>query len=259
MTAPPTDLKLGTIELKDKPTATLHYSLLSGHGDSNTLIVFLNGLILPQSSWVDTISQIALKTEDLEICRPHILSYDRYGQGLSDKHPDSKHDIKDVVKDLHSFLQAFMEKVFNSGPPKHLVFVANSIGCAIARLFAARYPDEISGFIFLDSIMAHVDLVALWPDTSDPSFDKRTLPEGTTVEQLREVREKYKKIFDVHAPNPEGLDRSGLDKLLPASDSPKLKGVDGKPWITVIGHDPDTFAQENKVYLYSSSLRVTCH
>lgn len=39
------------------------------------------------------------------------------------------------------------------------------------------------------------------------------------------------------------MDRRTGPKLLPYADRPKLVGLDGKgPWLTIVGHDPITFA-----------------
>jgi hypothetical protein len=92
--------------------------------------------------------------------------------------------------------------------------------------------------------MANVDLVALWPDVDAPGFDKATLLEGTTVEEIREVREQYRQRFHASVPNPEDLDRRNLAQLLPYAEGPELQG---DPLLTVVGHDPETFAQENEV------------
>lgn len=94
--------------------------------------------------------------------------------------------------------------------------------------------------------MAHIDLVALWPDVDVPGFDAATLPEGATVEEMRNVRQQYKQRFDVSAPNPENLDRRNLAQLLPRADGPELER---RPFLTVVGHDPETFAEENEVSL----------
>lgn len=95
--------------------------------------------------------------------------------------------------------------------------------------------------------MAHVDLVSLWPDVDAPGFDKSTLPEGTTVKEIKSVREQYKQRFHVSAPNPENLDRSNLAQLLPQAGSPKLQG---NPFLTIVGHDAETFAEENEVSVF---------
>ncbi|CAD0084939.1 unnamed protein product, partial [Aureobasidium vineae] len=231
-----------TLQLPTQSTTNLSYSFLPGDPTTKRLVVFLNGLILPKSSWEQTILAIQSKLQDSQSLRPHLLSYDRYGQDTSDKHPGGEHDVLDVVQDLHNFLAAFCAKDLEGKMPAQLVFVCNSIGCAIARLFADSYPGMVSGMLFLDSIMAHVDLVALWPDVDAIGFDETTLPQGTTTEEVKSVREEYRKRFHVSVPNSEELDRSTLAGLLPRADRPKLRS----PLLTVVGHDPETFAQENK-------------
>jgi hypothetical protein len=53
------------------------------------------------------------------------------------------------------------------------------------------------------------------------------------------------KMFSPFNPNKEGLDRRNLAQLLPSASEPKLVGPGGKaPYITVVGHDGETFAQE---------------
>jgi pimeloyl-ACP methyl ester carboxylesterase len=242
-----------TIQLPTKPTSNLSYTFSPGSSSTTTLVLFLNGLILPQSSWSPTILAIQTKAFDTKIAQPHLLSYDRYGQGTSDPHPNGTHDINDVVHNLHTFLCTFCsQKLYTTVSELRIVLVCNSIGCAIARIFASAYPITVSGIIFLDSIMASVDLVGLWPDADAPGFDESTLPKGTTVEEIRQVREQYKKRFHVSAPNPEGLDRRNLASLLPHADGPVLLG---DPFLTVVGHDPETFAQENEVrFFYTATI-----
>ncbi|KAK6001117.1 hypothetical protein QM012_003200 [Aureobasidium pullulans] len=242
----------GTIQLSTKPNANLSYSFLSGDATTKTLVVFLNGLIMPKISWEHTILAIQSKLRDTEMPRPHLLAYDRYGQGTSDKDPQGDHDVQDTAHDLHTLLVEFCdEELKTTFPGQQVVFVCNSIGCAVARLFAKTYPATISGFIFLDSIMAHVDLVELWPDPDTPGLEDE-LPEGTTLDDMRRVKEEYRKRFDVAAPNPEGLNRKTLAGLLPEANAPKLQG---NPLLTVVGHDDETFAQENeKTFGVSKSL-----
>lgn len=245
-----------TLHLPTKPTLNLSYTFSPGSATTKTLIIFLNGLILPQSSWKSAIIATQIKCLETNIPQPHLLSYDRYGQGNSDAHPDGKHDVVSVVDDLHSFLATFCEQTLHSSLSQYrIVLVCNSIGCAIARLYCASYPStNVSGLMFLDSIMAHVNLVSLWPDVDAPGFDTSTLPEGTTAEEVKSVREQYKQRFHVSAPNPENLDRSSLASLLPNADGPLLRG---SPFLTIVGHDPETFAEENEVsILFSPSILI---
>jgi pimeloyl-ACP methyl ester carboxylesterase len=156
----------------------------------------------------------------------------------------------DVVSDLHSLLTFFCSEELNSTVSAlKVVLVCNSIGCAIARLYAAAHPTLVSGLIFLDSIMAHIDLMALWPDVDAPGFDTTTLSEETTVEEIRTVRQQYRQRFHLSAPNPENLDRRNLGHLLPSPESP---GLQGNPLLTVVGHDPEAFAHENEVSISPS-------
>lgn len=249
MAASSRSITQGTLQLSTKPNANLSYSFLSGGSTTKTLVVFLNGLILPKVSWERTILAIHSKLQDTATPRPHLLAYDRYGQGTSDRDPQGDHDVQDTAHDLHTFLVEFCDKEFKSKlADQQLVFVCNSIGCAVARLFAKTYPATVSGLVFLDSIMAHVDLVELWPDPDATGFDKSDLPQGTSVDDMRRVKEEYRKRFDVAAPNPEGLNRKTLAELLPEASGPKLQG---NPLLTVVGHDDETFAQENEVSFLS--------
>jgi len=243
------NLTNSTIQLPTKPTSHLSYTFSPGTPTTKTLVVFLNGLILPKSSWQPSIIATQIKCLDNNIPQPHLLSYDRYGQGDSDTHPDDTHDIVSVVNDLHTLLTTFCEQKLQTAMSEmKMVLVANSIGCAIARLYCASHPStNISGLILLDSIMAHVNLVSLWPDVDAPGFDKSSLPEGTTIEEIESVRQQYKQRFHVSAPNPENLDRSNLAQLLPHAGSPTLQG---NPFLTIVGHDAETFAEENEVSIF---------
>ncbi|KEQ72821.1 hypothetical protein M436DRAFT_72996 [Aureobasidium namibiae CBS 147.97] len=239
------NLTNSTIQLPTKTTSHLSYTFSPGTPTTKTLVVFLNGLILPKSSWKPTIIATQTKCFENNIPQPHLLSYDRYGQGDSDAHPDDTHDTGSVVNDLHTFLTTFCEQELRSALSAfRMVLVCNSIGCAIARLYCASHPStNISGLIFLDSMMAHVDLVSLWPDVDAPGFDKSTLSEGTTIEEIRNVRQQYEQRFHVSAPNSENLDRSDLAQLLPQAGSPKLQG---NPFLIIVRHDAETFAEENE-------------
>lgn len=233
------------------------------------LIVFLNGLIVPQISWQPTIDCIQRWAENGHRSNyPLLLTYDRYGQGESGRDPADEqhggsHDINEVISDLHALVQELWKtktKEISNGQPLQkggqaanqetpkLIFVANSIGCVIARLYAETYPGVAEALLLLDSNIANSDQVSMFPDPDAPGFDPAILPDDVTVEDLRRTRAAYASHFHPSAPNPEHLDRRNIASLLPHSDSPKLRGVGeggGKrPWITVVGHDWEVFAEE---------------
>ena len=237
--------------LPHKPTATVACSYVSGT-DPAVLVVFLNGLMTDKSSWIPVISGIIRRRKSLASPEfPSMLAYDRYGVGMTeDRDPLDQgrerghgHDCRDAAEDLYHLISHFSKGLkLLSGEKLRIVLVANSIGCAIARLYAERYP--VAALLFLDSIMANSDF-DIWPDPDAPSFDKRGLPDDVSVEVLREQRAKFAAIFRPDAINREGLSRRNLAKLLPRSEAPMLGSQDERPWVTVVGHDFEAFAAES--------------
>lgn len=254
----PPNLVSDSIRLATKPTAQLFYNFVPASGLLNStpyLIVFLNGLRLPKSSWLSVINGLM---ESQPERRPAILAYDRYGQGMSTdpdpsdanaEDPMHGHDCMSVVRDLRQLItQIAYEKMNVMDVCKlELIFVCNSIGCALARLYTHEYPGTVAAILFLDSVLASSDFVSIWPDPDAVDFDEKNLPEGVTAELLRETREKYRRMFHPEVGSKEGLSRKNLKDLLPDSDSPILHGIGGRgPFVTVVGHDFMVFAEENE-------------
>ena len=73
-----------------------------------------------------------------------------------------------------------------------LVLVGNSIGYALARLYAQEYPGAVAALLLLNSVLSNSDYVSIWPDLDAKNFDSSNLPEGVTPDLLRETREKYR-------------------------------------------------------------------
>jgi len=274
-----------SITLSSKPGASLRISFYTPPSPSQPnpssisptttpplLLVFLNGLILPRSSWTGTINSL-LNQHSRHFNHPksqnniHILTYDRYGQGDSDPDPTDPpaaqtphgHDARAIVSDLHELLTHVCQSKLNtSGTEKEkvrLIFIANSIGCPLARLYSQTYPttssSQIVGYIFLDSMMANSDFVSppLFPDPDSRDFDESKLPDGVSVEDIRHARDMFSRYFHPSVPNPERFDRRNLKELLPYADRPVLprvktaSGVEVGPKLLVVGHDWDVFAE----------------
>ena len=287
----PYDLTHRTTTLASKPGATLYYTFV---GDSDAehdhhnrhhydqlleqriLVVFLNGLMTDKSSWLPVMAgAIERYRKAGSRCVP-MLTYDRYGQGLSGQRDSGNgrggrenendagytHDLADVVHDLHELVAQVAHEQLGveemEGSTKlQVVFVANSIGCAVARFFAQLYPRTVAGMLLLDSIMANSNF-DLWPDPDADGFREGDLPKDISIEVLREQRAKFASTFGPSVVNKEKLDRRNLAKLLPYSDRPKLVAPDGGgPWVTVVGHDAQVFANESlKVLGNVSFLKI---
>ena len=244
-------IKHSSLRLTTKTGASLHYSYLkSPCSEPAHLIVFLNGLMTDKTSWLAIMSKVSQAMPS----HPTMLAYDRYGQGLTeDRDPQDKdreegygHDALDVTRDLHQLILQFVEKHFVAPQePPHIILVGASIGCAIARLYAQEHPRSVAGLLFLDSIMANSNF-DFWPDPDALDFDPSSLSEDITLDVLREQRIAFAARFSPKAVNREGFDRRNLASLLPYSDAPKLQGpCDKGPYIMVVGHDPETFAEES--------------
>jgi pimeloyl-ACP methyl ester carboxylesterase len=266
------DPEISSTQLDHKPGAKLNYTYYPASAPKNhsnpfsqTLIVFLNGLMLPRSSWDASIQSFLEKRIVGRLPYPGLLSYDRYGQGESDQDPTDKdappchgHDALSSVSDLKQLILQIWRDHLDMAKPTHfpsLIFVCNSIGCALARLFTQQNPGTVSGLLLLDSIMANLDQVSIWPDPDALDFNQHTLPSGVTADEVRETRRKYREMFHPDVPNMEGLSRRNLAQLLPEADAPRLEGYLGKgPYLTVVGHDWETFAEQSCT---SCSLSLT--
>lgn len=86
-----------------------------------------------------------------------VCSYDRAGIGWSDR-GDGARDANSITTDLHALLVAADIRT-------PYVLVGQSIGGAYVQLFAARYPNEVSGVILVDS--SHADQLSRY--TAIPS------------------------------------------------------------------------------------------
>ena len=203
-----------------------------------------------KSSWLPTMAGIIKADPGF----PSMVAYDRYGQGLTeDRDPQDRgreegygHDVRDAAVDLHQLVgQVCNDHPLSGDSMPRLILVANSIGCAIARLFAQEHLEKVAGIVLLDSVIANSNF-EFWPDPDAEGFDANQLPVDIRVEMLREQRAKFKAIFSPGTKNREGLDRRNLASLLPHSDQPSLVSpLNRGPFITVVGHDFETFAQES--------------
>lgn len=261
----------GTFTLKTKPSASIHYNFVQGplyvHPDQHPdrLVIFLNGLVADKASWLPVMAKIIQASEPTKL--PSMFAYDRYGQGLSeDRDPQDRgrekghgHDVEDAVTDLHQLVMKISSEMLSGWRYElKLYLVANSIGCAIARLYAQKYPGHVTALLLLDSIMANSNF-DFWPDPDAEGFDANQLPEDVTTETLREQRAKFAAMFSPKIANREGLSRRNLAELLPYSDSPKIIGLGRKePWVTVVGHDFEHFATES-LKVSTIPLQLSCH
>jgi pimeloyl-ACP methyl ester carboxylesterase len=88
-----------------------------------------------------------------------VCSYDHSGIGWSDSGPKDSCSLR--VKEVHTALK-------NAGIRGPYVLVGHSLGALVARIFAARYADEVAGIVFIDHAMS-------FSVSSHPSADPKVL------------------------------------------------------------------------------------
>jgi hypothetical protein len=231
-------------------------------------VVCLGGIDNPQSIWEQTITHFLNSIGSPT--PPPILTYDRPGiekfnrtkpavsertKGQGRDCLDAAHDLRDVISQVAKLRLGANESDIDN---LRIVFVAFSVGVAIARLYCAQYPKTVSGLLILDSTIANLDTDDMLPDPRAPEFVQSDLPAGITVEVLEEARKIFARVYGIHALNREGLYRGNVPSLLPHSDSPKLQGPGPRtPYVTVVVHDTLTAAsQAKKVRSYESASNL---
>jgi len=105
-------------------------------GSGSPTVVLVSGLAETSVYWGGWIAPAVARNTT-------VCAYDRAGQGWSDP-PASPQDGVAVVTDLHTLLD-------RAQVPGPYVLVGHSTGGAYIRVFAARYPDQVAGMVFLDS------------------------------------------------------------------------------------------------------------
>ncbi len=216
------------------------------------LLVFVNGLMLPQSMWTPTLDILRSYFSHLPAPLPvYAVTYDRYGQGESvpkdqqDWKPEP-HDMLATASELSTVISILGTECFplpNLWPK--VILVSHSIGVPLVRLHDQHSLPRVYAHLFLDSNIANTDFVSLLPDPEAEHIDDSHLPEDTNVEDVRFMRKRLKGMFHPSVPNSESLDRRELAHLLPHADEPKLVGPNGRPpYLTVVAHDPVAFAAE---------------
>jgi len=107
---------------------------LSCGGSGSPTVVLESGLGESGEYWTPISTPVA---RDTRVC-----VYDRAGRGWSDPSPAPQDGIA-VARDLHTLLE-------RGRVPGPFVLVGHSSGAQYVRIFAGRYPEDVSGMFLLD-------------------------------------------------------------------------------------------------------------
>ena len=94
------------VYLETDPKTPLSVSFTAG-SSSAPLVVILTGLARPASSWDASVTHLLDLVASVK-SSPGIITWDRYGQGLSGKQ-DHMHDANDVVETLRELLAQLLK------------------------------------------------------------------------------------------------------------------------------------------------------
>jgi pimeloyl-ACP methyl ester carboxylesterase len=129
---------------------------LDCRGTGSPTVVLDAGMGSGAGSWGAVLDELAATTRT--------CAYDRPGRGSSD--PRGRHTLADTADDLRRGLDL-------AGEVAPFVLVGHSHGGDYVRVFASRYPDEVSGLVLVDTFDA--DLHAAWIhpllDALRPEYD----------------------------------------------------------------------------------------
>jgi pimeloyl-ACP methyl ester carboxylesterase len=123
----------------------LHIYCTGKHVDGQPTVVFEGGLGAPWLVWDLVQPGVA---EHTRAC-----SYDRAGYGWSDPGPQPR-SARQMAGELHGLL----EKAGETGP---YLLVGHSLGGIIIRIYAAEYPEQVSGLLLVDA--RHEDFFTRMP------------------------------------------------------------------------------------------------
>jgi pimeloyl-ACP methyl ester carboxylesterase len=119
-------------ELVDVGYHSLHINCV-GQGSPTVILEAANGGM--SAHWTRVQQEVAETT--------HVCAYDRAGLGWSEPGPEPR-DAKQISSELHPLLEG-------AGIEGPYVLVGHSYGGLYARMYAARYPDEVAGVVLVDS------------------------------------------------------------------------------------------------------------
>src|SRR5215211_6575363 len=85
--------------------------------------------------WIRVQQQLARTTR--------VCAYDRAGLGWSERGPEPR-DVSQISSELHTLLTG-------AGTEGPYVLVGHSYGGLYARMYAARYPNQVAGVVLVDS------------------------------------------------------------------------------------------------------------
>lgn len=169
-------------------------------------VVFESGLGSPIDAWYPVPSEVAATTRT--------VVYERAGIGASEPGPEPR-TITQIVAELHALLAKL------DVPPPY-VLVGHSLGGAIIHSFAATYPKEIAGLVYIDPTdftQTEADILALWEKVGakDGRGGLRKMQEQIMASAPAGVKAEFREL--------DRMERGGFAELRAAGEPPDVPVV----------------------------------
>jgi pimeloyl-ACP methyl ester carboxylesterase len=169
-------------------------------------VIFESGLGSPVNTWGAVPSEIGATTRT--------VVYDRAGIGASEPGPVPR-SVKQIVAELHALLAKI------DVPPPY-VLVGHSYGGPLIHSFAATYPKEVAGLVYVDPTdftQTDADIQAIWEKVGvkDGRESLRTAQAQALASATPGVKAEALEV--------ERMERAGFADLRAAGDPPDLPTV----------------------------------
>jgi pimeloyl-ACP methyl ester carboxylesterase len=161
------------------------HAMLTGEGSPT--VVIENGAGAFSVDWALVVPKVAKTAQ--------VVTYDRAGYAWSDRGP-GQDTIEQTVDDLHLLLR-------KAGTRPPYVLVGASLGCAYARSYQRRFPEEVAGLVFVDG--THDEGITFMVD------GRRRPISRLSAEELHRAYKSYEQ--DAPRPKLGAADQPPLDRL----------------------------------------------
>lgn len=108
---------------------------LNVQGSKSPTVVFVSALGEDHTTWKEVQERVSAFATT--------MTYDRSGLGISEYNPKNKKDAASMAEELHNL-------VLDQKIKTPFVLVSHSLGCDVARVYAAKYPQHVSGMVYVD-------------------------------------------------------------------------------------------------------------
>lgn len=219
-------------------------------GDKGPTVVFVSALGEDHKNWKDVQEAVAKFATT--------VSYDRSGLGISEYNPKAKKDAVSMAEELRLLVQDQKVKT-------PFILVSHSLGCTVARVYAAKYPQQVSGMVYVDPPPNPDQLKreagdSLWRER-EKAIKKYTPPMNKAQQEEYDLQQVSFRQADAAATQPP-VPTLMLTATLTYPDFPasalelKIKKQSHAKWLNDVEGAEQQFVPESRHYIQNDAPQV---